>query len=106
MRRILLSMTISALIWGTAGTAFAETVIHQRKQNQQKRIANGVNKGSLTARETARLEHQEAKLNREIRSDRKANGGNLTNKEKVQIQHQQNQLSRRIYRQKHDGQSQ
>lgn len=53
--------------------------------------------GSLTARETANLEHKEAKLNKEIRTDRKQNGGNLTNNEKKQINRQQNRLSKNIY---------
>jgi hypothetical protein len=106
MKPVILSFTIGALLWGTATAAFAETKIHQRKENQQNRIANGVANGSLTPGETARIEHQEAHLNREVRAERRANGGNLTNKEKAQVNHQQNRLSKEIYRQKHDGQHQ
>jgi hypothetical protein len=84
----------------------AEGKIQQRKENQQKRIAQGVKSGSLTPRETAHLENNEAKLNKEVRQDRKANGGNLTNKEKAQVNNQQNKLSKEIYNQKHDGQNQ
>ena len=80
--------------------------INQRKVDQQDRIANGVKNGSLTPRETARLENKEANLNHEIRHDRKVNGGNLTNKEKAQVNRQQNRLSKDIYRQKHDAQHQ
>jgi hypothetical protein len=65
-----------------------------------------VESGSLTPKETAHLENQQAKLNHEISADRKANGGNLTNNEKRQINRQQNHLSRNIYRQKHDDQHQ
>ena len=100
MKRIILGVTISALVWGTA--SFAETGIHQRKQNQQARIGNGVRNGSLTAGETARLEHQESRLNREIRRDRR-DGGGLSNRERVKINHQQNRLSREIRRDKHNG---
>ena len=35
-------------------------VIHKRKEIQQKRIANGVENGKLTAKETAKLEAREA----------------------------------------------
>ena len=93
----------AGLMVSTAGIA-QEGRIKERKENQQKRIGEGVENGSLTPKETGRLEHKEAKLNKEIRHDRKENGGNLTNKEKRHINRQQNRLSKDIYKQKHDGQ--
>ena len=104
MKKIFLMLAGAGLMVGSA--VAQENRIHERKENQQQRIANGVENGSLTPKETARLENKEANLNREIRNDRKQNGGNLTNKEKRQINRQQNHLSRNIYRQKHDGQHQ
>lgn len=77
--------------------------IHQRKENQQARIAQGVKSGQLTPRETAHLERKEARINREIRHDRAANGGKLTPQERKQITRQQNQVSRQIYRDKHNA---
>ncbi|HWF93142.1 MAG TPA: hypothetical protein VN684_12710 [Terriglobales bacterium] len=77
--------------------------IHQRKQNQQDRIAQGVKSGQLTPRETAHLENHEARINREIHRDRAANGGKLTAREKARVNRQQNRESRRIYRDKHNG---
>jgi hypothetical protein len=107
MKRVIISILTGALLSGTAATSFAaEGRIQQRKENQQKRIAQGVKSGSLTPHETAHLENNEAKLNKEVRQDRKANGGNLTNKEKAQVNRQQNRLSKEIYNQKHDGQNQ
>jgi hypothetical protein len=103
MRRIILSMAVGALL---AGTMFADEKIHDRKENQQDRIANGVQSGSLTAGETSHVEHQESNLNKEIRTDRRANGGNLTNNEKRQVNHQQYHLSKEIYRDKHNGRKQ
>ena len=109
MRRVIISILSGALLTGAATMSFAadekEGRIQQRKENQQKRIAQGVKSGSLTPHETARIEHQESKLNKEVRHDRRANGGNLTNKEKAQVNHQQNKLSKEIYNQKHDGQT-
>ncbi len=105
VKKIFLSMIAAGLMVGTAGIA-QESRIKERKENQQKRIGEGVENGSLTPKETTRLEHKEAKLNKEIRHDRKENGGNLTNKEKRQINRQQNRLSRDIYKQKHDSQHQ
>jgi hypothetical protein len=77
--------------------------IQQRKENQQARIAQGVGSGSLTAGETANLEHKEANLDHEIRTDRKANGGNLTNNQKSRINRRQNRLSGDIYKDKHNA---
>ena len=106
MKRVIISILTGALLTGTATMAFADDTIKDRKQNQQKRIAQGVKSGSLTPKETAHLENKEAKLNKEVRQDRKANGGNLTNNEKTQVNNQQNKLSKEIYNQKHDGQTQ
>jgi Ni/Co efflux regulator RcnB len=107
MKKLIVSILASALLMGTAFAADEkEGKIQQRKENQQKRIGQGVKNGSLTPHETARLEHKETKLNKEVRHDRKENGGNLTNKEKAQVNRQQNRLSKQIYKQKHDAQTQ
>jgi hypothetical protein len=98
----------------TAVPAFAQTQtaqpaqtnpgeIHDRKVNQQDRIAQGVKSGELTPHETANLEKKEAAINRETRNDRQANGGKLTPGEKAKVNQQQNKVSRQIYRDKHDN---
>jgi hypothetical protein len=89
-----------------ASDASADGRIKKRKENQQDRIAQGVQSGQLTAGETARLEKKEARLNAETRDMREDNGGKLTPAEKRRVNRQQNRLSRDIYRQKHDGQTQ
>jgi hypothetical protein len=101
---LLLSAAVVALML----PAFAQEtpkkpVIAQRKENQQKRIAQGVKSGQLTPAETAHLEHQEARLNRDTRRMRAANGGTLTPAEKAKVTRQQNHLSREIYRKKHNA---
>ncbi len=103
MKNFFLTAAAAGLLLGMTGIASADDRIHDRKENQQDRIAQGVNSGSLTPRETANLENKEAALNHEIRHDRKVNGGNLTNKEKAQVNRQQNRLSKNIYRDKHNG---
>jgi hypothetical protein len=82
--------------------ATAPATIHERKENQQDRIANGVKSGQLTAGETANLEKREAHINKEIHNDRVANGGRLTPDERRQVNRQQNRTSRAIYRKKHN----
>ena len=72
--------------------------------NQQGRIAQGISSGQLNARETGRLENQEAKTNQEIHADRQANGGRLNQQERQQLRQLQRQTSQHIYNQKHDAQ--
>ena len=103
MKRFFLTVTAAGLLIGVTGVASADDLIHDRKENQQDRIAQGVKSGSLTPKETGNLENKESALNKEIRTDRKANGGNLTNKQKAQVNRQQNRLSKNIYRDKHNA---
>jgi hypothetical protein len=77
--------------------------VNERRENQQDRIANGVQSGELTAGETKNLESREANLNREIKDDRQANGGTLTPSERQQVNRQQNRLSNSIYTDKHNA---
>jgi hypothetical protein len=87
----------------TSTTPASQPTIAQRKENQQDRIANGVQSGQLTAGETSNLESKEAAINGETRADRAANGGKLTSAEKTQINQQQNKLSNQIYDDKHNA---
>ncbi|MHB1022003.1 MAG: hypothetical protein ACYC46_05270 [Acidobacteriaceae bacterium] len=91
-----------AQIVAPAAAAHPQT-IHQRKVNQQARIAQGVRSGQLTARETRHLEHQQRVINREQRNMRAQNDGHLTRQDRRTIRHQQNQESRRIYNKKHNA---
>jgi len=96
--------TTSTPTQGTSTSAPAtKPTIAQRKENQQDRIANGVQSGQLTAGETSKLETKEAAINGETRADRAANGGKLTTAEKQQINRQQNQVSKQIYNDKHNA---
>ncbi len=87
----------------TSTTPATDPTIGQRKENQQDRIANGIQSGQLTAGETSKLETKEAAINGETRADRAANGGKLTQAEKQQINGQQNKLSNQIYDDKHNA---
>jgi hypothetical protein len=87
----------------TTTTPAQQPTVGQRKENQQDRIANGVQSGQLTAGETSNLETKEAAINGETRADRAANGGKLTSAEKTQINQQQNQVSKQIYNDKHNA---
>ncbi len=104
---VLMAAGIALAQGSTPSTPPAQTkpdpTVAQRKENQQDRIANGVQSGQLTAGETANLETKEAAINGETRADRAANGGKLTAAERQQINHQQNQVSHQIYQDKHNA---
>ena len=122
MKRNLFALAVAALI--ASGPAFAQQsqpqtqpnqpaaqtqpnqpapTVNQRRENQQDRIANGIDSGQLNAGETKNLESRESNLNREIRDDRSADNGHLTQPERQQINRQQNNLSHSIYQDKHNA---
>jgi hypothetical protein len=103
MKKTIAAIVSTALLVSTP--IFAARV-DRRQREQQERIAQGVKSGQLTARETVRLEREQAGLQAEKHDMREDNGGKLTNAEKVKLNNQQNWLSGQIYRQKHDGQKQ
>ncbi len=100
------SLIIPALIM-IGGMALASSAqvhnrnINARERRQQKRIAEGIENGSLTPREAARLEKNEAEVRR-IEARLRENG--LKPQERARLEHRLNELSQQIYRQKHDGQ--
>ncbi|HEY8211265.1 MAG TPA: hypothetical protein VIG99_27465 [Myxococcaceae bacterium] len=75
-----------------------------RMQNQQNRIQQGVESGSLTPREAVRLEARAVRLDAKIAKDA-FDGGGLTKRERAIDNLRLDGMSARIYRQKHDGQS-
>ena len=106
MKTIVISLMTGALLLGSASAVLADNEVNERQRNQQKRIGEGVENGSLTPHETAHLEKQEAAIHNEVKTDRKANGGKLTAQERRRVNRQQNRESARIYRDKHNGRTQ
>ncbi len=94
------AISIGAIAQDTAPSP----VINQRKDNQQDRIGNGVQNGSLTAGEATRLEKKETRINRGEK--RMKSDGNFTAAERAKVRNQQSHLSKQIYNQKHDAQVQ
>jgi hypothetical protein len=76
--------------------------VNRREARQQKRIANGINNGSLSPKETAHLEHREAKLQKTEQKDMAAHNGHLTKAEQKNLNHRENRISRSIKRDKHN----
>ena len=86
----------------TSAPAFAQN-INKRQARQQHRIAEGIENGSLTPKETAVLERQEARIATLEKKDRESKGG-LSPKEREELNRLLNSESHKIYRQKHDKQ--
>ena len=72
--------------------------IHQRRVNQQHRIARGIRTGRINARQGARLERREARITRSANRMRHANGGRLNHVQKVRLNRRLNRTSRAIRR--------
>ncbi len=77
--------------------------IQQRKDNQQDRIAQGIQSGQLTSGETKNLETKEADLNTEEHTMREDDDGHLTAADRARLNNQQNRLSNQIYQDKHNA---
>jgi hypothetical protein len=106
MKQMILITASAALLMAGAAIAQSSSTpsdVNQRRENQQDRIAQGVQSGSLTAGETANLEKKEAAVNHEVRADRSLNGGHLTGQEKRIVNGQQNNLSKQVYNDKHNA---
>jgi hypothetical protein len=81
---------------------YGNNEVGARRDNQQQRIANGINSGQMSPSEAAKAENHEQKINSNVRADRQANGGKLTPQEKKNINKQQNSASKQIYNEKHN----
>ena len=90
----------------TTTTTTNPPTINQRKDNQQQRIGNGVENGSLTAGETRSLERQESDVNKEEHQMRALDSGKLTGADRKVLNQQQNHLSKEIYQDKHNAAAQ
>ncbi|MDT8069227.1 MAG: hypothetical protein ROO76_13760 [Terriglobia bacterium] len=97
------TVALSAISIGAMAQA-PSPVINQRKDNQQQRIGNGIENGSLTAGEATHLEKKETRINRE--ENRMKSDGTFTAAERARVRKQQSHLSKQIYNQKHAAQLQ
>jgi len=96
----------AAMAQSATTTTTPKYTINQRKDNQQERIGNGVENGSLTAGETSHIEKQESGLNKEEHKMRAEDNGKLTTADRAKLNRQQNHLSNEIYRDKHNARTQ
>lgn len=72
----------------------------QRNANQQQRIANGINNGTLTNKEAGHLEGGQARINRNEANA--AANGHVGAGEQARIQGRENHQSKRVHDKKHN----
>ena len=106
---LIVAATLTAL---TAGSAFAQATptpvdghprvneVNQRLDNQQNRTANGVNSGTINAKQEARDTARDDKVAQQESADEAKNGGHLTKKEDKHLNKELNHNSNDIKRQK------
>jgi len=75
--------------------------INQRRALQQHRIAQGVRRGTLNARQAGRFERKEVSIGRQERRMRAHHNGRLTRANRVRLNRKLNHSSRAIYRANH-----
>jgi hypothetical protein len=75
--------------------------VNRREARQQQRIANGIQSGKLSPKQTANLEKREASVQNREQKDMAAHNGHLTKAEQRGINRQQNRISKSIYKDKH-----
>ena len=99
----LLLATAAAGVFATETAATATPRVDQRQANQQARIDQGVEQGTLTPREQRRLQRKQTVV-ANAEATAKADG-QVTARERHRLHHLQGHSSRAIHRQKHDAQN-
>ena len=93
---------VMGLIFSLAiGTSAFAGEVKEREENQQDRIAQGVESGQLTGKEAAHLEKGEAKLEKD--REKALADGKMTPKEKRKLNKEENRQSKKIFNAKHNG---
>ena len=100
--RILAVLVALAVLPAAAQTATPK--VDARQANQEARIQQGVQSGSLTGKEAAKLEKGQDKV---AQKEAKAKAdGKVTKKERAKLAKSQDKQSKKIAKQKHDKQKQ
>lgn len=97
------ALTTALVLLGLTPASFAQTktpYINKRARQEQRRIGEGIENGSLTVGEARRLEIEQAKLRRD--EHRAKADGVVTKQERRRLIREENRDSRDIYRLKHN----
>ena len=81
----------------SANAQYGNNQVDARRNNQQQRVAQGIQSGQMAPAEAARAERNQQAINGQVRADRQANNGALTPALKRNINQEQNHASRQIH---------
>ena len=96
-------VSVGAFAQAAPAAAASMPRVDKREAKQDTRIQNGVASGQLNAKETYRLEKEQAAINK---AEGKAEAdGKVTKAERRRLHKMQNRASRDIHHQKHDAQT-
>ncbi len=70
--------------------------INSRKEEQAKRLEQGVDNGTINKQEQHQIKHNERRMNHEERQMKAENGGSLTSADRAKLRRQQRHTSREI----------
>jgi hypothetical protein len=100
---------LAAIVCIGCGPAFAQAPgsttgagVDAREANQQQRIEQGIKSGTLTPKETQKLERREMSIERQEQRMRARDGGELTAKDRAVLDRRLDNTSRAIYNKKHN----
>jgi len=111
-KRLFLAMAAGSML--AFGTAYAEdnavvdpghprvNEVNQRLENQQQRIQNGIEQGTVTPGEANRLERSEGRIQQKEAVDMANHNGHLTKPEQRQLNRQENRVSAQIHHARHN----
>jgi hypothetical protein len=93
----------------TSASAFAQAPgsttgagVDAREANQQQRIEQGIKSGTLTPKETQKLERRENSISRQEDRMRARDGGQLTAKDRAVLDRRLDNTSNAIFNKKHN----
>jgi len=78
-----------------------ENEVNQRLDNQQARIDQSLEKGTMTGQQAARDEKHDSNIAQREAVDESKHNGHITKAEQNRLNRSENKNSRRIYKQKH-----
>ena len=103
LKTLALATTLAIASFGAFAQSTATPRVDQREAHQDARIQQGVGSGQLNAKETYRLEKEQAAIHK-TEANAKSDG-KVTPRERRKLNRMQNHASRDIHAQKHDAQT-
>jgi hypothetical protein len=77
--------------------------VNDRLENQNERIKEGRENGTLNGKEARKLHREDRAIRRQERRYARRHGGHISKQEQHKLNREENRVSGQIYNEKHDG---